>query len=162
MAKRKNDMSGNEEEELLWYKYDLADPKDLSKAIVKLKNGAKSTLEYEVWARQTKQNKNTDNSKCRVCGEYYNFIKADTHHHPKTISEVIEDVINEEVMKNTMVDNTYLDMLQKIMMKHFLKDVDYIVLCTHCHEKYHNNDPVVFNKVKEIFKKQLEDNYLDK
>lgn len=154
MAKRYEEI---EEEEILWYNWDLADAKDLDKAITKVKRICQQTPEYEVWAKRTK----IGTEKCPVCLEYYQHIKADTHHHPITISEVIENIFNELIMSGEIDDLSFIGMVHKVMLKHMLKQVDYIVICTHCHEKFHAGDPSIFRKIDMLFKHQVSENYLN-
>jgi len=157
MAKKKN--IDDYEDSILWYDYDLTDPKDMKKVINKLKQLCQKSLEYSVWSKRTKIEANEYIDCCPICLEYYNYVKADTHHHPLTISEVIENVLTEEIMKNTINDLSGLEIVQKIMMKHLNKDVDYIVLCTHCHEKYHAGEPEICEKVDRTFSEQVKNDY---
>jgi hypothetical protein len=41
------------------------------------------------------------------------------------------------------------------MDAHFQKKVEYVVLCKHCHEKYHDNVPEVLECMPEAQRKQI-------
>ena len=134
----------------LWYNYDLANMKDQTKCIRQLEKICRSSFEYDEWQRNCKL---VDNQECPVCGENYydKNNKIESHHHPKTLYVVVEEIIVAHMEKNTIMEKTGIQIVQEIMDKHLLNQVQYINLCQHCHRKYHDGHPDVINKMDDIF-----------
>lgn len=154
IGKGKNHCVFEDDCNIFWYNYDLNDQKDYNKAIMRIKVSAQKSLEYDVWQAKTKINEEI----CPVCNAPYTYVKADTHHHPLTITSVIENIMDELIMSNVINDHSFLEVVQLVMAKHLQNKIDYIVLCNHCHEKYHANDPEVMVGVNEAFKRLKDEN----
>lgn len=145
MAKKKN-----EQEDLLWYSFNMADEKEFKLAVKSIQKICRGSLEYDMWQTRSK----AGSSCCPVCKEYYNYVKAETHHYPATMYDVTERVLERHVFENTIDDMTGFSICQEVMNQHFLGNVEYVVLCKACHEKFHANHPEVIKQVAEIFQAQ--------
>lgn len=142
MAKKKN-----EQEDLLWYSYNMAEEREFKTAVKAVQKICRSSLEYDLWQTRSK----ADSSSCPVCGEFYNYVKAETHHYPKTMFDICEDVVERHVFENTIDDQSGFGICQEVMNLHFLGNVNFVVLCKACHEKFHADHPEVVKKVSEVF-----------
>ena len=140
----------------LWYNYDLSDTRDQVKCIKQLERVCRSSLEYDEWQRHCKYKDSTD---CPVCGDNYydNNSKCESHHHPKTLYTIVEEILDDHLEKNDIDEQTGIAIVQEIMDKHMLGQVSYINLCQHCHKKYHAGHPDVENKLNEIFMQRAAD-----
>jgi hypothetical protein len=148
MAKKKN-----EQEELLWYDYNVADEKQFKMVVKAIQKVCRGSLEYDQWQTRTKAGSKT----CPICDEFYTYMKSETHHYPKTMYSVCEEVIEKHIYENTLDEQSGFGICQEIMNKHILGNVEYIVLCKSCHEKFHADHPEVCTKVSEVYKQQLLD-----
>ncbi len=145
MAKKKND-----QEQLLWYSYNMAEEKDFKAAVKNVQKICRGSLEYDMWQTRTK----SGSSSCPVCSEYYDYIKAETHHYPATMYDVTERVLEKHVFENTIDDMTGFAICQEVMNNHFLGNVEFVVLCKSCHEKFHAHHPEIVKLVAEIYQAQ--------
>jgi len=134
----------------LWYNWDMSNQKDINKVIKKLEAVCRASLEYDEWQRTCKYRHAII---CPVCDDNYydNNSKCESHHHPKTLYTIVENIIDEHLEKNDLDDQTGFAIVQEIMDLHLLKKVQYINLCQHCHKKFHAGHPDVLNKVDTIF-----------
>ncbi len=134
----------------LWYNWDMSNQKDINKVIKKLEAVCRASLEYDEWQRTCKYRHAIT---CPVCDDNYydNNSKCESHHHPKTLYTIVENIIDEHLEKNDLDDQTGFAIVQEIMDLHLLKKVQYINLCQHCHKKFHAGHPDVLNKVDTIF-----------
>jgi len=134
----------------LWYNYDLANAKENIKCIKQLEKICRDSLEYDEWQRRCKY---ADAKICPICNDdyYENNSKCETHHHPKTLFDIVENILDNHLEKNDLDDQTGFNVVTEIMDKHMLGQVQYINLCQHCHKKYHNGHPDVSTKLGLIF-----------
>ena len=134
----------------LWYNWDMSNQKDINKVIKKLEAVCRASLEYDEWQRTCKYKHAIV---CPVCEDNYydNNSKCESHHHPKTLYTIVENIIDDHLEKNDLDDQTGFQIVQEIMDLHLLKKVQYINLCQHCHKKFHAGHPDVLNKVDTIF-----------
>jgi len=140
-------------EELMWYDYNLAEPTFFNRAIKALQKICRGTIEYDVWQTRTKM----DKTQCPVCDCNYDYINAETHHYPRTMFNVVADVVQKYIDENNIDTKEPLDIIQEVMHKHLANRIDNIVLCEPCHKKFHNNDPEVMDKVYTIWEEHLND-----
>jgi len=142
--------------DILWYNYDLSDERQVIKCVKQIERICRDSLEYDDWQRKCKY---TDSTDCPICGDNYydNNSKCESHHHPKTLFDIVENVIDDHLEKNDLDDVTGLSVVQEVMDKHLFQKVSYINLCQHCHKKYHAGHPDVKSKMDLIFKKRVED-----
>ena len=134
----------------LWYNYDLSDAKENIKCIKQLERVCRSSLEYDEWQRKCKYK---DAKVCPVCNDdyYENNSKCESHHHPKTLFDIVEAILDDHLEKNDLDECTGFKIVEEIMDKHMLGQVQYINLCQHCHKKYHAGHPEVQTKIGLIF-----------
>jgi hypothetical protein len=145
MAKSKESQN-----ELLWYSYNMSEERDFKSAVKAVQKICRSSLEYDLWQTRSK----AGSEKCPCCNEYYSYIKAETHHYPKTMFDICEQVVEKHVFDNTIDELSGFGICQEVMNEHFLGNVDFIVLCKSCHEKFHAGHPEVSKQVAEIFAAQ--------
>ena len=140
----------------LWYNFDMSDPREVIKCIKALERVCRASLEYDEWQRHCKYK---DAKICPVCNDdYYDKnSKCESHHHPKTLFSIVEDILNVHLELNDLDDQTGISIVQEIMDKHLLKQVSYINLCVHCHKKYHAGHPDVINKIEAIFRDRVQE-----
>lgn len=140
--------------DVLWYDHDLSNTKYYIKAVKQLERICRATFEYDDWARRCKYRDATD---CPICDEnYYDYnSKCETHHHPKTLFDIVDELLSDHIYKNDLDETTGLSIVQEIMDKHTSQEVSYINLCKHCHKKYHDGHPEVINKMNNIFEKRV-------
>jgi transcription elongation factor Elf1 len=91
---------------------------------------------------------------CPICGDSFQFVKPETHHYPRTLFAVVEGILQNHIDKNDLDNFTDFQICEEIMQAHFAKKVDYIVLCKHCHDKYHNDVPDILDAIDEAQIKQ--------
>lgn len=140
----------------LWYNFDMADPREFIKCIKALERVCRMSLEYDEWQRHCKYK---DAKICPVCNDdYYDKnSKCESHHHPKTLFTIVEEILNNHLELNDLDDQTGISIVQEIMDKHLLRQVSYINLCVHCHKKYHAGHPDVINAIEAIFRDRVQE-----
>lgn len=147
----------------IWYKYDLGNERHFIKCIKQLEFMVRKSMGYDSWQKRTKYAV----SSCPLCGESYEYVKPETHHHPLTLFDVVEGVLEKHIDLNNLNDFTDFDICDEIMQAHFQKKVQFIVLCKGCHEKYHDNHPDILEvideaqmmqikKIKEFYGKEID------
>lgn len=136
--------------DVLWYNYDLSNYKDQIKATKQIQKICRESLEYDEWQRKCKYK---DSTTCPVCSDNYydNNSKCESHHHPKTLFAVVEEIMDSHLEKNDLDEFTGLAIVGEIMELHLFNKVNYINLCQHCHKKYHAGHPDVIQKINDIF-----------
>ncbi len=136
--------------DILWYNYDLSNARESVKCIKQLEKICRDSLEYDEWQRRCKY---ADAKICPICNDdyYENNSKCETHHHPKTLFDIVENILDNHLEKNDLDEQTGFNVVTEIMDKHMLGQVQYINICQHCHKKYHNGHPDVVTKLGLIF-----------
>ncbi len=142
----------NNGEEELWYTYDMSNKRDYITCVNHLQKAFRATLEYDDWQRKCKYEHATE---CPVCDDNYydKNLKCESHHHPKKLSVIIEEILDTHLEDNDLDNKSGFDIMLEIMNLHMKGQVSYINLCVHCHKKYHSQHPDVVNKIYEIFDK---------
>jgi len=135
----------------IWYSFDLGNEGHFIKCIKRLEFIVRKSLSYDSWQKRTKYAVNS----CPVCGESFEFVKPESHHHPETLFDVVEGVLHKHIDLNDLNDFTDLEICDEIMQLHFAKKVSYIVLCKHCHDKYHSSVPDVLECIDEAQAHQI-------
>jgi len=136
----------------IWYKYDMGNEAQFVRCIKQLEFLVRKSMSYDSWQKRTKYAV----SECPTCGESFEYVKPETHHHPQTLFDIVEGVLQKHIDLNNLDDYTDFDICQEIMDLHFHKKVMYIVLCKHCHEKYHDNVPDIIECIDECQIKQIQ------
>jgi len=127
----------------IFYKYDLSNEAQFIRCIKQLEFMSRKSLSYDSWQKRTKY----PVDKCPLCGDDFEFAKPETHHHPETLFNVVEGILQKHIDLNDLDDFTDLQIVEEIMLAHFDKKVQYIVLCKHCHEKYHDGSPEILESI---------------
>lgn len=144
--------------DLNFYGIDLQNEKEFSLFIKKCEFLCRKSQEYDIWQKRTKmlaanqnkdQNKN-DAEKCPICGINYEYANAESHHHPITLFNLCVDHFQEWIYENSLREKRPLDLVQEVMDVHLCDNVEHVVLCKHCHEKYHNGEKVTREELNKI------------
>lgn len=146
-------------DDVYWYNYDLTFDKSYKKCIYALEKTIRATLEYELWAKNCKTN-HPDAVNCPICGDNYyeKSCKCDTHHHPRTLYCIVDDIMTDMINENSMKTTTAFDIVKRVMDLHTNNQVSFINICTHCHKKYHEGNPDVAKKLYDIFEDRIAEN----
>lgn len=144
--------------DLNFYGMNLLDEKEFSLFIKKTEHLCRKSQEYDVWQKRTKAmavNQNSDDSKndaeyCPVCGVGYIYAPAESHHHPITLFNLCVKQFQEWIDNNELSNKRPLDLVQEVMDIHLCGEVEHVVLCKHCHEKYHNGEQVTKEELQKI------------
>jgi hypothetical protein len=141
-------------EDVSWWNYNLSIPASYTRCIKQLMKICRYSIEYDYWQRMTKAK--ADSNACPICNVEYIYVRAESHHHPKQMFTVIEDILQEHIHNNTIDDIEPLELVKKIMALHLEDRVEHIVLCKACHQKFHSYDPVTVKRVSEYLKSKKE------
>ena len=144
--------------ETIYFGIDLQNEKEFTFFIKKTEFLCRKTQEYDVWQRRTKmmaanQNRDTskdDSSNCPICGISYQYAPPESHHHPVTLFNLCINTFQEWIYDNLLRDKFPLDLFQEVMNIHLCNEVEHVVLCKHCHEKYHNGEGTTREELQKI------------
>ena len=131
----------------IWWDYDLTRPMEYNRCIKQLVKMCRTSIEYNTWQKRTKW-RLPDN--CPICGIDYTIAKPETHHYPKTLYEVVEEFLQNYLQDNSLNEISPLELVNEIMQAHIHDEISYVVVCEHCHAKYHNQDPETMEAMKNI------------
>ena len=140
------DLSYIRDDDVDFFGIDLADEKSF-RLFIKLSEGlCRRTIEYQLWAKRTKmlaheQNEDPDkddSSFCPICGLSYEYVDPESHHHPITLFNLCVNTFQSWIDENELGNKQPLDLVYDVMQLHAMGKVEHVVLCKHCHEKYHN------------------------
>ena len=140
------DLSFINDDDVDFFGIDLADEKSF-RLFIKLTEGlCRRTIEYQLWAKRTKmlaheQNEDPDkddSSFCPICGLSYEYVDPESHHHPITLFNLCVNTFQSWIDENELRSKQPLDLVYDVMQLHAMGKVEHVVLCKHCHEKYHN------------------------
>jgi hypothetical protein len=137
----------------IWYQYDLSNEKQFIKCIKALEFIIRKSLSYAIWQKRSKYLID----KCPACGETFEYVPPESHHHPLTLFDIVENTLQKHIDLNDLSEYKDFDICEEVMDLHFQKKIDYIVICKHCHEKYHNGDPNLLDVMDELTIKQNEE-----
>ncbi len=130
-----------------FYEYDLSNTRKFIQTIKRLEFMCRKSFSYDRWQKRTKY----PVSSCPTCGEDFQWVRPETHHFPETLFTVVENILQKHIDLNDLDDFSDFEICDEIMQAHFEKKVAYIVLCEHCHEKYHNDHPDILEVMDEAF-----------
>ena len=146
------------EDDLVFYGIDLMDEKMFILFIKKTEFICRKSQEYDIWQRRTKSfavNQNSDPDKddsehCPICGISYEYAAPESHHHPITLFNLCVKQFQIWIDNRELNDKRPLDLVQEVMETHLCGGVEHVVLCKHCHEKYHNGENVTREELTKI------------
>lgn len=146
------------EEDLVFFGINVLDEKQFTMFIKKCEFLCRKSQEYDVWQRRTKilaVNQNSDPERddsetCPTCGINYQWAAPESHHHPVTLFNLCVRQFQDWVDENLLLDKQPLDLVQEVMEKHLCNEVEHVVLCKHCHEKYHNGEQITAEMLQKI------------
>ena len=144
--------------EVIYFGIDLQNEKEFTFFIKKTEFLCRKSQEYDVWQRRTKMlaaNQNRDTSKddscnCPICGISYQYAPSESHHHPVTLFNICINTFQEWIYDNQLKEKNPLDLVQEVMNIHLCNEVEHVVLCKHCHEKYHNGEGATREELQKI------------
>lgn len=155
-------------DEFLFYGVNILDEKEFVTFVKKIEFLCRKSQEYYVWSKKTKQDakyQNPDPSKddssvCPICDIHYEYADPESHHHPITLFNLVLRQFQSWVDDNVLEEKTALDLVQEIMSDHLINRVEHVVICKHCHEKYHNGEIVVRAAIDKImeYKREVQRN----
>ena len=152
------DISFLRDDDVDFFGIDLADEKSF-RLLIKLTEGlCRRTIEYQLWAKRTKmlaheQNEDPekdDSSFCPICALSYEYVDPESHHHPITLFNLCVKQFQIWIDNRELNDKRPLDLVQEVMETHLCGGVEHVVLCKHCHEKYHNGEKVTREELTKI------------
>lgn len=137
-----------DDSELIYYGINILDEKEFKKFIQKMEFLCRKSQEYDVWQKRTKmlavhQNPDPakcDSEKCPKCDISYEYAAPESHHHPITLFNLVVGVFQKWIDNNELDDKQPLDLVFEVMFLHLSNKVEHVVLCKHCHERYHNGE----------------------
>ena len=133
-----------------WLGQDLSSEAQYTRVIKKLEFLIRKSFQYDTWQKRSKIGVN----ECPICGEDMHYLKPESHHYPETLFDLVDKELQDHIYKNDLDDFNEFDICSDIMHKHLTNQVNYIVLCKQCHEKYHDSVPDVVAKMPDAFEKQ--------
>jgi len=134
-----------------WYRYDLTNEAHMVRCIKQLEFMTRKSMSYNSWQKRTKYAV----TECPTCGESFEFVQPESHHHPVTLFDIVEGILNKHIDLCDLNDFTDFQIADEIMQAHFNKKVQYVVLCKHCHAKYHDGVPDILECIDEAQAHQL-------
>lgn len=108
--------------------------KQRRKFINSVKSIVRHSPEYKLWREYITVT--LGENYCVVTGELKREVTINIHHHPFTLYEIIDNVIEEFLTEGALF--TSLDVSKKVMQLHYEDKIGYVPLATTIHEKYHN------------------------
>jgi hypothetical protein len=87
---------------------------------------------------QNEDSNKDDSSFCPICGLSYEYVDPESHHHPITLFNLCVNTFQSWIDENELRNKQPLDLVYDVMQLHAMGKVEHVVLCKHCHEKYHN------------------------
>ena len=129
----------------IFYGFDLSNEKQFINCIKKFEFMCRKSFSYNSWQKRTKY----PVSSCPICGDSFEFVRPESHHHPQTLFAIVEGILQNHIDSNDLDDFTDFQICDEIMQAHFAKKVQYIVMCKFCHERYHDNVPDVLDCIDE-------------
>lgn len=130
----------------------MSNENQFTRCIKQLEFMCRKSLSYDSWQKRTKYAV----SECPICDDSFEFVQPQSHHHPLTLFAVVENILQKHIDLNDLDDFTDFQICDEIMHAHFEKKVQYIVLCKHCHEKYHDNVPDILDRMDDAQIRQQE------
>ena len=128
----------------------MTNERSFVKCIKHLVKIARGSMSYASWQKITKY----PVKECPICKESFEYVKPESHHHPLTIFDIFETCVQKHIDLDDLYEYTDLQIVEEVMEKHFAREVDYIVLCKHCHQKYHDHVPDVLDAITVAHEKQ--------
>lgn len=119
--------------------YDLNDPKEFNKYIIKVKNIVRSSYEYREFTKFLRDY--MDMNKCSFFDNVNNMesfkIRIEIHHHPFTLDDIVRIVYNKRMYFNESLSEEMV--AKEVMYLHYCLLVGLIPLSETVHELVHNN-----------------------
>lgn len=110
------------------------DPKDLEKFVKNVERMVRYSIEYKEWRKCLRENLGCDH--CFLTNERAEQVTVDLHHHPYTLYDIVEIVLQSRLVKGKPF-TTYL-IAQLVMELHYQNRVGIVPIVTTLHEKYDN------------------------
>lgn len=124
-----------ESDPIMYYNYDLNNSKDFAKLIRKIESVIRKSAEYDVWQIRTK----IGTYCCPICKQDPNIVNLESHHHPVTLYDIVANYIEQLINDNNLTVRPLI-IADEIMQAHLRNEIEHVIICKHCHEKFHNGD----------------------
>ncbi len=143
-----------------WMGNDLSNDRAYTFVIKRLEFLCRKSFRYDIWQKRSK----IGAKDCPVCSENFYYLKPESHHYPLTLFDIVDNILQHHIEENDLDDCTEFELCDEIMNKHFRNQVDFVVLCKQCHEKYHDHVPDVVTAMPKAQQKQKAEvqNYFNK
>ena len=106
--------------------------KEFHNLVEDIEKTIRQTPEYKLWS--IKHRKSVD--KCQVCGiEFNKKIKAEVHHTPLTLYEIVVNALDELI--NSGKELTTTEVIDKVIDWHVNEKIGSLTICTCCHKQAH-------------------------
>jgi len=138
-----------------WMGFDLSSEKMYALLIKKLEFLIRKSIQYDIWQKRSKIGVNA----CPVCKESLYYLKPESHHYPETLFDVCDTILQEHIYENDLDEYNELDIVQEVMTKHNTNNINYVVLCKQCHERYHSDVPDTLDAMSEAWTTQKKERY---
>ncbi len=138
-----------------WMGFDLSKEKQYSLLIKKLEFLIRKSIQYDIWQKRSK----IGIKNCPVCEESLYSLKPESHHYPLTLFDIVDNCLQQHIQENNLDSLNELDIVQEVMTKHNTNNIDYVVLCKQCHERYHDDFPSTVQKMPDAFSVQKKERY---
>jgi len=113
---------------------EVADSKELTRIIKNIETQVRRSYEYRLWRNYILET--VGHKYCALTGEVNDEVTIELHHHPLTLYDIVDILINDHIVKE--VPFCTFDISTKVIELHYSNKVGYIPLCKTLHEKYHN------------------------
>jgi len=135
-----------------WNGFDLSSDSQYTKMIKKIEFLIRKSFQYDIWQKRSK----IGVKECPICEENLYYVKPESHHYPLTLFDIVDNKLQYLIQKNELDNYDEFDICQMVMHDHIMGQVDFVVLCKQCHEKFHDSVPNVITKMADAFKEQKE------
>jgi len=113
----------------------IPDYKEYERFVRNIVSQVRRTYEYQMWVKYVKDT--LGHNICALSGEVSKDVTIEIHHHPLTLFDICESVVNTHTIRGEQYCSA--DITVEVLECHYKNIIGYIPLCTTLHEKYHNN-----------------------
>ena len=113
---------------------DFASEKDYKKFVNAVKTIVRRSPEYNTWVDYIKYTLGYKH--CQLTSESSDDLTVDLHHHPISLQNIVEIVLNNQLAK--LGHTNSLQVAREVLELHYQNNVGYVLLVRSLHEKFHN------------------------
>jgi len=115
------------------------DTKELISYIKNIESTIRRSIEYREWRKYIIEV--LGNNYCLFTNECTTEVSIEIHHHPLTLFNIVDIIINTNIYKNKKF--TTLDISKQVLTLHYQNKIGYVPMIKTLHEKYHNGYLVI-------------------